>query len=220
MPLLAEPASALTDLGLGVVALGMAAAIPSGPPPRAHWRRLFLWTGIAAVAGFVHHGVLTRYPSVDGASWAVVTLMVVVAISYLLAATVAEVLGPGRAKAFWGLRSGSFIAYGIVALLGHAGIAAMLSCEGVTMAAVLALWGLALQRGHPRGLPIVAALVASMIAASLRAMPADLVAPTGLDPTSLYHLAQIPALVALFVAAGLAGETALRTDPLALIRRA
>src|SRR5206468_264315 len=84
----------------------------------------------------------------------------------LLAASVAEVLGPGRAKAFWGLRSGSFIAYGIVALLGHAGIAAMLSCEGVTMAAVLALWGLALQRGHPRALPIVAALAASMVTAA------------------------------------------------------
>jgi uncharacterized protein DUF6962 len=220
MPLLAEPASALTDLGLGVVALGMAAAIPSGPPPGGHWRRLFIWTGIAAVAGFVHHGVLTRYPSIDGASWAVVTLMVVVAISYLLAASVAEVLGPGRAKAFWGLRSGSFIAYGIVALLGHAGIAAMLSCEGVTMAAVLALWGLGLQRGHPRALAIVAALVASMVAASLRAMPPDLVAPTGLDPTSLYHLAQIPALVALFAAIGAVGAAGLRGHRLALIRRA
>jgi len=88
------------------------------------------------------------------------------------------------------------------------------------MAAVLALWGLGLQRGHPRALAIVAALVASMVAASLRAMPPDLVAPTGLDPTSLYHLAQIPALVALFAAIGAVGAAGLRGHRLALIRRA
>jgi hypothetical protein len=49
---------------------------------------------------------------------------------------------------------------------------------------------------------VIAAIGASLVAASIRAAPAGWVAPTGLDPTSLYHLAQIPALVLLARAVG------------------
>lgn len=126
--------------------------------------------------------------------------MVVVAVSYLLAATVVEVLGEGRGRVFWVLRSAGLVAYAALAVSGHAGIEAILLCEGLTMLAVLWLWGLAIARGHPRAWPVTAALVASMAAAVTRALPPSVTQVLGLDPTSLYHLAQIPGMVLLFLA--------------------
>jgi hypothetical protein len=128
-------------------------------------------------------------------------MMVVVAVSYLLAATVHEVLGPGRGRVFWVLRSAGLAAYATLALTGHAGIGAILLSEGVTMVAVLALWGLAAARRHPLAGPVILALAASGAAAAAKAAPPDVTGMVGLDPTSLYHLAQIPAGMALLWAA-------------------
>ena len=94
--MLCEPAPSLTDLALGLVALaGLArAAEPAGRAPLL--ALTFWWTAAAALAGAVHHGVVTCSDTWAGASWAVISGMVVLAVSYLLAATVEEVLGPGR----------------------------------------------------------------------------------------------------------------------------
>jgi hypothetical protein len=123
--------------------------------------------------------------------------MVVVAISYLLAATVIEVLGPGRGRVFWLLRSASLVAYAIVAVTGNAGVGAILLCEGVTMLAILGLWFGAAARGMPLARQVCVALLASGAAAAFRAMPASWTEVVGLDPISAYHLAQIPGLVLL-----------------------
>ena len=226
--MLSEPASALTDLLLGAVSVVLAirlgrrvhaagradsrgdAALEGGrrssalderPHPvriTPHWRRMFWWTASAALAGAVHHGFVTQSERWSDRSWLVVTFLVVVAISYLLAASVDEVLGPGHATAFWALRSGSLLAYLLVAFTLGASIQAILLCEGVTMLAVLALWGIGIRRSHPRARAVAVAILASIGAAVVRALPPDLVAPTGLDPTSLYHLVQIPGLVLLY----------------------
>ena len=199
--MLSEPASSLTDLLLGVVALALAVRLRRRVDLTPHWHRMFWWTAAAALGGAVHHGVVTRSERWQDRSWLVVTFLVVVAISYLLAATVDEVLGPGHAKAFWLLRSGSLVAYVVVAVTVGASIGAILLCEGVTMLAVLAVWGVGMRRGHPRARAVALAIVASIVAAVVRALPPDLVRPTGLDPTSLYHLAQIPGLLLLYLAA-------------------
>jgi hypothetical protein len=123
--------------------------------------------------------------------------MVVLAVSYLLAATVEEVLGPGRGGVFWLLRSGGLVAYAVLALTGRAGIGAILLCEGLTMIAILALWGYAAHRGNPLAWPVITALAVSGLAAVARALPSGATELVGLDPTSLYHLAQIPGLVLL-----------------------
>ena len=78
---------------------------PRGAPPGhagrpRYWRLTFWWAG-AALAGAVHHGVVTYSDTWSGPSWAVISMMVVVAVSYLLAASVVEVLGPGRGRVFW-----------------------------------------------------------------------------------------------------------------------
>ena len=70
----------------------------------------------------------------------------------------------------------------------------------IPLAAILALWGIALHRRHPRAPAMVVALAASVLAGCVRALPADVTCVVGLDPTSLYHVAQIPAMVLLFTA--------------------
>lgn len=207
---LSEPASSLTDLLLAGVAAWLALDLRRRDDLSPYWWRTFAWTAAAALAGSIHHGFVTRSDRWDGASWAIVTFLVVVAISYLLAASVEEVLGPGHATAFWILRSASLVAYVAVAVTVGASIGAILLCEGITMIAVLVLWWIGLRRGHPRARAVAVAIVASMAAAAIRAAPPGLVEPTGLDPTSLYHLAQIPGLVLLAVAVVSSGAAPLR----------
>lgn len=211
--MLSEPASSLTDLLLAAVGAWCALWLRSRKGLTPHWWRTLAWTAAAAFAGAVHHGFATASDRWTDPSWAVVTFLVVVAISYLLAAAVDEVLGPGRARAFWVLRSASLLAYVVVAATIGASIGAILLSEGVTMLAVLALWVIGLRRRHPRAPAVIVALVASMVAAVIRAAPADLVAPTGLDPTSLYHLAQIPGLVLLARAAAASNARTMPDTP-------
>jgi hypothetical protein len=196
--MLHEPAASLTDLALGLVVVTLALGLRRAPEVHRYWRTTFWWVGLAALAGAVHHGFVTRSERWAELSWALISCMVVVGISYLLAATVEEVLGPGRGRVFWILRSLSLVAYAALAATGHAGIGAILACEGVTMVAVIALWVHGARIGHPLALPALAALAASSAAGATRAMPGDVTAHVGLDPTSLYHVAQIPGMLMLY----------------------
>ena len=193
-----EPAQALTDLLLGLVVLGLALGLRRVPAVHRFWRGAFWWAGAGAVGGFVHHGVLVRWPAVASLSWAVLSVMVVLAVSYLLAATVEEVLGPAHARVFWLLRAGGMIAYAGVAASGNASITAILACESLTMGAVLALWGLAAYRHHPLAGPVLLAILASGAAAGSQALSPSVTGHVNLDPTSTYHLAQIAGMVLLY----------------------
>jgi hypothetical protein len=197
--MLSEPAASLTDLALGLVTLALAAGIGAVGVNR-YWRRALWWAAAAALAGAVHHGFVTYSDTWAGPSWAVISGMVVITISFVLAASVHDVLGPDRYAAFWLLRSVSIGAYAVLAAFGHYGVGAILACEGVTMVTILALWVIALRRRHPRAPAMLLALAASMVAGSVRAVPSDVTEAVGLDPTSLYHLAQIPAMVLLYMA--------------------
>lgn len=207
--MLAEPAQALTDLALGVVAVSLAVQLRRAPSITPHWRRVFWWFGAAALAGFVHHGVIVRSAEAAQVSWAVISSGVVIAVSFLLAATVVEVLGPGRSRAFWLLRSVGVVAYVVLAALGFAGVGTMLACEGLTMLSVLGLWAWAAYRDHPLGRPMLLAIAASIGASAAHLPAADVLQGVGLDPNSTYHLAQIVGIVLLFRAVtGFAGRGA------------
>jgi Family of unknown function (DUF6962) len=210
---LSEPASSLTDLALGVVIIALAIRLQRTPGVHRYWRLTFWWAGAAALAGAVHHGVVTYSDTWAGPSWAVISTMVVVTVSYLLAATVVEVLGPGRGRVFWVLRSLGLVAYAGLAIAGYAGVGAILACEGITMIAILALWGRALRDHHPMAVPVIVAILASGAAAGLRALPSPVSELVGLDPTSLYHLAQIPGMILLAHAVVAAPQRAPRTTP-------
>jgi len=192
--MLAQPAQSLTDLALGLVVVLLAVRLGRTPGVPAYWLPPFWWSGVAALAGAVHHAVAVRWSRVAEVSWAVISVLVVIAVSYLLAATVREVLGPGRARVFWLLRSLGLGAYLVAAVTGQAGVTAMLLCESLTMASVLGLWVYAALHGHPLARPVLIAVLASGAAAATKALPPGL---AGLDPTSDYHLAQIVGMVLL-----------------------
>lgn len=197
--MLSEPAASLTDLFLGAVIVILALALRDADVHR-YWMRTLWWAAAAALAGAVHHGVVTDFATWAGPSWALISGMVVITISFTLAASVHDVLGPGHQSTFWLLRSASIAAYAALAAFGYYGIATILACEGVTMVTILVLWGLALRRGHPRAPAMLLALGASILAGAVRALPDDVSAIIGLDPTSLYHLVQIPGVVLLYLA--------------------
>jgi hypothetical protein len=195
---LTEPAEALTDLLLGLVVCALAIGVRHHPGIHRYWQATFWWAGAAALAGFVHHGFLVRWPAVADVSWPVISVMVVVAASYLLAATVEEVLGPGHTRTFWLLRTAGLLAYVVLAATGHAGVAALLACESITFACVLGLWGRAAYHRDPLAVPVLVAIAASGAAAGARALSPAVTAALHLDPTSLYHLAQIIGMVLLY----------------------
>jgi hypothetical protein len=197
--MLSEPASSLTDLALGLVTLWLALRLQPMPGVHRFWKLTFWWAAAAALAGAVHHGVVTYSDYWAGPSWAIISTMVVVTVSYLLAASVEEVLGPGHARAFWVLRSVGIVAYVALAVSGRAGVGAILLCEGLTMVCVLALWAKAWHDRNPLAGPVILAIAASGAAAGLRAAP-GVAGLVGLDSTSLYHLAQIPGMVLLYAA--------------------
>jgi hypothetical protein len=196
--MLAQPAQSLTDLALGIVVLALAVQLRRMPAVPRYWLAPFWWTGIAAVAGAFHHAVMVRWARPAEISWSIISVLVVVAVSYLLAATVREVLGPGRARVFWLLRSIGLVAYLIAAVTGHAGVTAMLSCESLTMLSVLGLWFHAALHEHPLARPVLAAVLASGGAAVTKVIPPEVTGRIGIDPTSAYHLAQIVGMVLLY----------------------
>jgi hypothetical protein len=199
---LVQPAQSLTDLLLGVVVVLLALRLRRSPAAHGYWRAAFWWAGVGALAGAVHHGVIMRWPRWGDLSWAIISVIVVVAVSYLLASTVAEVLGPDRVRVFWLLRSVGIVAYVLMAATGHAGIAAILACESLTMLSVLILWGWGAIRGHPLARPVLIAILASGAAGATQALSPDVTDRVGLDPTSVYHLAQIVGMVLLYLAIG------------------
>lgn len=198
---MSEPAASLTDLLLGLIALWLALRLRRTPGVNRHWPRSFAWAGGAALAGFVHHGwVVGSGERAEYVSWALISFMVVVAVSYILAATVLDVLGPGHARTFWVLRSAGLVAYAVLAAAGHPGIVTILACEGITMMAVVSLWVIAARRGDPRARPVLIAIAASVGAALVRGAASGVELPLTFDGDALYHLAQIPGILLLAAA--------------------
>ena len=191
--------ASLTDLALGLVTLYLFVRLPRNGEASRYWRWAFAWAAAAALAGAVYHAVLVGIPRVNHVSWAVTSSMVVVVMSFLLAASVVEVLGRSRAAVFWPLRLLGLAAYAIIAATGRASITAILWCESLTVACVLGLWIWALLRAHPMARPMLVAIGASIAAAVFRLSPAA-AALVRLDPDSAYHLGQIAGLVLLFSA--------------------
>ncbi len=204
--------ASLTDLALGLVTLFLAPRLPRGTAASRYWRATFVWAAVTALIGAAYHGVLVGIPRVNHVCWAVMSSMVVVVMSFLLAASVVQVLGRSRAVVFWPLRLIGLLAYGVIAATGHASITAILWCESLTVACVLGLWTWAWLRRHPLGRPMLVAIGASIAAAMLRLVPGAS-ALVGLDPDSGYHLGQIVGMVLLFRAVASTREVEIGPSP-------
>jgi hypothetical protein len=209
---LVQPMASLTDLALGLVCLLLVPRLPRGLEASRYWRATFVWAGVTALIGAAYHGVLVGIPRVGHVTWAVMSSMVVVVMSFLLAASVIQILGRKHAVVFWPLRLLGLVAYGVIAATGHPSIMAIMWCESLTMASVIGLWGWALLRRHPLGRPMLVAIGVSIAAALFRLVPGA-AALVGLDPDSAYHLGQIVGMVLFFLAlAGARGRLAARTS--------
>jgi hypothetical protein len=199
--------ASLTDLALGLVVLHLVRRLPRDVEGSRYWRAAFAWTAATALSGAVYHAVLVRLPRVGPVSWAVISSMVVVVMSFLLAASVTQLLGRHRAAVFWPLRALGLLAYAVVAATGRASITGIIWCESLTVAGVLALWTWAWLRHHPSGRPMLIAIAASIAAALFKLAPGA-AALVGLDPDSAYHLGQIVGMVLLFRAVAGPGSVA------------
>jgi hypothetical protein len=214
-PVLVQPAASLTDLALGLVTAYLTWRLPRGGDASRYWRASFAWASVTALIGAAYHGFFTggRWGAL---TWAVMSSMVVVVMSFLLAASVIEILGKSRAVVFWPLRLIGFLAYGVFAITGHASILAIMWCESLTMASVIGLWAWALVRHHPLAGRMLVAIGVSIGAAMFRLVPGAATV-VGSDPDSAYHVGQIVGMLLLYRA--VAGSRADAAAPAAAVPR-
>lgn len=195
--MLLEPANAVTDLVLTLVALALAWRSWSSGVRERYWFAAFASAGIGALLGTLYHGGLKANATWGFPTWTVITLCVAATVSFLLAGTVALLVGGRQARLWLWLRMGGLGAFGVVALTGHAGLGTLLLTESLTMAAILGLWWRAWRRGTPGATTVLLAMGASALGGLLRVMPLTLHLGWTFTGTALYHLAQTPGLVLL-----------------------
>ncbi|MBN9109474.1 MAG: hypothetical protein J0I34_11890 [Pseudonocardia sp.] len=205
--MLVQPMASLTDLALGLVTLVLVPRLPRDVVGARYWRAAFIWAAVTAIAGAVYHGFLVDLPRIGTITWAVMSTMVVVVMSFMLAATVVQVLGPSRAAWFWPLRLLGVGAYLVIAATGSPSITAIMLCESITMACIIGLWVWAWRRRHPAALAMLVAIGASIAAAMFRLVPGA-AALLWTDPDSAYHLGQIVGIVLLSRAVAGSGSVA------------
>ena len=199
--MLVEPASSITDFALGIVALSAALGLGKSSGVHPNWRWAFLAIGVGGLLGGIYHGFIVSHETIAEASWSTISLVIAVAISFILAATVATVLGEGRGRPLLAIRTACLVAFLILAILGHATLTTLVITEGLAMIAVLVLWAHAWRIGQPGVGLVIIAILASMLAGAVRG--SGIHGTFGgweFDPDALYHLAQMPGLALLYVA--------------------
>ena len=198
---LVEPASSLTDFALGILALIAAGRLSPKETADAHWRWFFVWIGIAGLWGGFHHGFIVGHETLAALSWSAISLLVALAISYLLAASVNTVLGKGRGHPLLVVRAISLAVFFALVVSGNATVITLMLTEGLAMALVIGLWVHAWQMNQPAVGLVLAAIMVSMLAAGLKASSLQFtLGGWEFDPNSLYHVAQMPGLFLLLVA--------------------
>jgi hypothetical protein len=207
-----ELGAGLTDVVLGAVLVACARRLQRTAGVHRYWA-LMLWSaGAAALAGVAHHLLFHGTKRASDLSWVVVGVLVAVAISYMLAASAAELFGRRLGRLVLGLRVGSLLAYLVVITTTDVGrTGPLLLSESVTMAAVVGIWLYALQVRHPGAGQMLAAIAVCALSAVVFAVPAGVLTSTvGLDARSLQHLAQIPGV--LLITHVIAGGALRRDD--------
>jgi hypothetical protein len=205
-----EVAAGVTDLLLGAVLVGCAWRLQRTAGVHRYWAAMLWSAGAAAVAGAAHHLLFHGTRRASDLSWVVVGVLVAVAISYMLAASAAELFGRRLARIVIGLRVGGLLAYLVVIATTDVGrTGPLLLSESVTMTAIVGVWLYALRVRYPGAGPMLAAIAVCALSAVFFAFPAGTLSSTvGLDARSLQHLGQIPGV--LLISHAIAGRAVLR----------
>ena len=98
------------------------------------------------------------------------------------------------------IRGVSLLAFFILAVLGRATIPTLLITEGLAMAMVVLLWLHAWRLEQPGVGLVLIAIGASLLAAVVRGSSVHVTLAWEFDSTALYHLAQMPGIILLYVA--------------------
>jgi hypothetical protein len=196
-----ETAAGLTDLLLGTVLAGCAWKAWTVPGLHRYWA-MTLWAAAAgAYAGVAHHLIFAGSRRASDLSWVLVGLLVALAISYLLAATAAELVNERMARLFLRIRFAGLAAYIIVlSTVGIGRTLPLVLSESVTMTSIVALWCYGLAVGYPRAPRMVVAIAGCGLSAATMAIPFRVQQAIGMDARSLQHLAQIPGVLLLLYA--------------------
>lgn len=198
---LVEPASSLTDFALGILALFAASRLGARGSNDSHWRWFFVWVGIAGIWGGFHHGFVAAHETAAAVSWSAISLLVAVAISYLLVASVNSVLGKGRGQPLLIIRGISLAVFFSLVISGNATVTTLLLTEGVAMAIVIGLWVRAWQQEQPGAGLVLAAIFLSLLAAALKVSGVQFtLGGWEFDPNSIYHVAQMPGICLMLLA--------------------
>ena len=160
-----------------------------------------MWIGVAGLWGGFHHGFIVGHGSIATLSWPVISLLVAIAISHLLAASVIAELGKGQGNPFLAVRAISLMVFFYMVVSGNATVITLILTEGLAMALVIGLWVRAWQKEHPGvGLVLAASMVSLFAAASKASSLQFTLGSWEFDANSIYHLAQIPGLFLLLAA--------------------
>ena len=192
-----EAAAGVTDILLGVVLLACAGRLQRTAGVHRYWA-LMLWSaGASALAGAAHHLLFTGSRRASDLSWIVVGVLIAVAISYMLAATVTEILDHWLARLFITVRIAGLLAYLVMLVaVGIGRTRPLVLSESVTMAAIVGLWLYALYAGRPGAGRMLVAIAACSLPAIFFALPAGVLSSTvGLDARAMQHLGQIPGVL-------------------------
>lgn len=197
-----EPAASATDWGIaGIAIAGMVSVLVArSPRESAFWLLALLAIAMSAGLGAVYHGWLKSSAVWSGPVWAAVTWCLAAMLTFILAGTSRVAADPGRANLWTTIQVASLALFTVAILLGLASISTLLWLESVAMAAILLLWLRGVRRKLPGSRAILLAAGLSGAAALFRLLPIEFRLGWDWDPESLYHIAQVPGLVA-FVAA-------------------
>jgi hypothetical protein len=191
----------MTDLVFGLVMCGCAISVRRAQQFRVrhrYWEATY-WLGAAsAFIGVTHHLVFAHPQLAADLSWVAVGVALCLSLSALLAATAVETLSAPTARTVIRIRSVGLIGYAVFAATGRGNLGALLTCESITMLAVIALWVNGARDGHPQAPRVLVGMVL-MAAATLAFTPPGLALGTWLrlDSGSFEHLLQIPGMMLL-----------------------
>ncbi|MBM3925820.1 MAG: hypothetical protein FJ320_07520 [SAR202 cluster bacterium] len=197
--MLIEPASSVTDAVLALAALFAASSLSGEGKTYTRWRWAFVFIGAAALLGAVHHGFLEETPSVARHTWAAITILVAISISFVLSATISTVLGEGRGKILLAVRTVSLAVFIVLAVMGHATMSTLMISEGGTMLIILGLWATALWKRTPVVTFIIASIVISGAGGVVRSLPVGVdIGGWHFGGAAWFHIMQTLGIVLLF----------------------
>jgi hypothetical protein len=200
--MLFEPAASVTDWVLAGLAAWLGFQLFRRPQRPTYWALAFWSTAIGALVGALYHGTLKRDESLADPTWTLITIIVAVTVSLLLGATVQSLMPGSRNRSWMALRLGTLGAFCIAALAGHGGLTTFFVLESATMVGILGIWAWAGWRGEPGSRMVLLAIFLSGGAGLFRFLPVGFHLGWEWDNSSIYHVAQMPGLVALYLAIG------------------